>query len=103
MLFRSARVWAAHLLDPANESDTQRLDRAFYCALARPPTAQEKESLLKFLSVQEATYKQNPEDASKLLYVGIAPVPKDENPKDVAAWTQLCRVLLNLHETITCY
>lgn len=99
----AARVWAAHLLDPAKESDAQRLDRAFYRALARPPTAREKESLLKFLSVQEATYKQNPADVSKLLHVGIAPAPKDENPKDVAAWTQLCRVILNLHETITCY
>lgn len=99
----AARAWAVRLLEPASESDAQRLDRAFRRALARPPQAPEKESLLKFLAVQRATYEGKPEDATKLLHVSLAPAPKDEKPDDVAAWTQVCRVVLNLHETITCY
>ena len=43
------------------------------------------------------------DDANKLLSVGIAPAPKDISPNELAAWTQVCRVILNLHETITLY
>ena len=99
----AARVWAARLLEPAGESEEQRLDRAFRRAVARPPTEREKASLLEFLGIEANTYKQDPDDAAKLLQVGLAPAPKGENPEEVAAWTQLCRVILNLHETITCY
>ena len=98
-----ARTWAARLLQPANESDDQRLERAFRRALARPPTQRERQSLLAFLGSQRDTYEQNQADAEKLLHVGLAPAPEHEKPAQVAAWTQLCRVILNLHETITIY
>jgi Protein of unknown function (DUF1553)/Protein of unknown function (DUF1549)/Planctomycete cytochrome C len=99
----AARVWAARLVAPAGESDAERLDRAFRRALAHPPTARERESLLKFLDLQRATYEQQSGDAAKLLRIGLASGPKHENPIEVAAWTQVCRVILNLHETITRY
>ena len=37
----------------------------------------------------------------KLLDVGDAPAPKDLDPPELAAWTSVARVILNLHETIT--
>jgi hypothetical protein len=36
-----------------------------------------------------------------LLGVGDAPVPAGLDPAELAAWTSVARVLLNLHETIT--
>jgi hypothetical protein len=120
----ASRVWADRLLEPAAEPDDQRLDRAFHRALARAPTAQEKASLLNFLAVQRSQYEQNAADAQKLLGVGLAPAPhyplpsegrgaggegslassvQGNKPVELAAWTQVCRVILNLHETITCY
>jgi hypothetical protein len=99
----ASRIWADRLLEPATEPDDQRLDRAFHRALARAPTVQEKSSLLNFLAEQRSNYEQNAADAQKLLGVGIAPVPQGEKPVELAAWTQVCRVILNLHETITCY
>ena len=42
------------------------------------------------------------DEAKQLLHAGIAPgLTKD--PVELAAWTQVCRVILNLHETITRY
>jgi hypothetical protein len=99
----ASRTWAARLMSHSTESDAELLDRAFHRALARAPTAQEKDSLLKFLTTQRATCKESPEGANKLLHVGLAPVPTEKNPSELAAWTQVCRVILNLHETITCY
>jgi hypothetical protein len=34
---------------------------------------------------------------------GEWPVPRDLNISEVAAWTSVARVVLNLHETITRY
>ncbi len=36
-----------------------------------------------------------------LLGTGLAPRPDDLDPAEVAAWTHVARVLLNLHETVT--
>jgi hypothetical protein len=46
-------------------------------------------------------YANQPGQAKQLLTVGDAPVPKDIEPVELAAWTNVCRVILNLHETIT--
>lgn len=55
-------------------SDAERIEMAYHYALARPPKPAEKESLLRFVNAQ-----------------------------DTDAWTSLCRVILNLHETIMIY
>ena len=57
------------------------------------------ESALEFIQKQ----RDNPEDARKLLRVGNAPVPSDAPEPELAAWANVCRVVLNLHETITRY
>ena len=39
--------------------------------------------------------------AEALLKVGLTPAPAVLEPTELAAWTSVARVLLNLHETIT--
>ncbi len=99
----SSRVFAAKLLSLPRVSDEARLDRAYQEALARPIKPQEQESLAQFLAVQREHYQANPEEAKKLAQVGPAPEPKNVVETELAAWTQVCRVILNLHETITRY
>jgi hypothetical protein len=96
----AARVWAARLL--ATPGDARRLEQAFEEALARTPTPKERDSLLAFLGKVRAEYRQRPDDAKRLPRVGIAPAP-NADPIELAAWTNVCRVVLNLHETITRY
>jgi hypothetical protein len=38
-----------------------------------------------------------------LLSIGTAPVPEGIDQVDLAAWTNVARALLNLHEAITRY
>jgi mono/diheme cytochrome c family protein len=99
----AARVFAQSLLAAPAPSDAARLERAYQRTLARSPKPQEKASLLKFLTGIRAVYKERPDDAKKLLGVGIAPAPANADPLELAAWTNVCRVLLNLQETITRY
>ena len=50
-----------------------------------------------------AEYRRDPAAAEALLKVGLSPAPKDADAAELAAWTQVGRVILNLHETITRY
>jgi hypothetical protein len=82
-------------------ADGQKLDLAFKRALARAPRAAERGSLLAFLALQREHYGEKPDEAEKLVRIGNAPVRRDRDKVELAAWTQVCRVILNLHETIT--
>jgi hypothetical protein len=99
----ASRVFAANLLAPPNQNDEQRLIAAFERALARLPNDREKQSLFKFLTEQREHYSQDKDEASALLKVGFSKTPEKLPPVELAAWTQLCRVILNLQETVTRY
>jgi len=92
----AARVFAESLL--AEEGD--RLERAVRRTLQRAPTAAERRLLGRLLAGERARYLVDPEAARALVSVGQAPVPEGDLVER-AAWTQVCRVLLNLHETVT--
>ena len=70
-------------------------------ALGRASLAEESAPLLKFLAKQREHYRANADQASALLRTGLAPLPAEADRPEVAAWAQVCRVILNLHETIT--
>jgi hypothetical protein len=59
--------------------------------------------LLNLLSNQREYYQRQPEEAKKLLQVGFAPHADKLDLAELAAWTSVMRVLLNLHEAITRY
>ena len=99
----AARVFAAKLLSSKRESDDARLDLAYEDALARPIKPEEQKSLERFLDLQREHYRANSDEAQKLVRVGRTPESKDVAETELAAWTQVCRVVLNLHETITRY
>lgn len=96
----AARSLASSL--PPDGNDAAKIDTLYLRTLARLPKDQERESLLAFLATQREAFQFTPEEAAKLLATGLKPPPVPPNA-EVAAWTSICRVLLNLHETITRY
>ena len=98
----AARVFAARLL-AAGANDDSRIDLAFQQTLSRAPKPAERQSLTAFLAAQRDYFTQHADDAKKTLTSGVAPAPASADAAEIAAWTQLCRVVLNLHETITRY
>jgi hypothetical protein len=99
----AARVLAREALLLPKKNDDQRLESLFEKALARPLKEKEKKSLTEFLGQQRVHYQENPAEAAKLAKVGIAPSPTDVDTIELASWANVCRVVLNLHETITRY
>jgi hypothetical protein len=99
----AARVLAARALGGEARTDEQRLNWLFQRALARAPRDKERLSLEKFLANQREHYAGDMEGAAKLTHIGLAPVTSKAATPELAVWTQICRVILNLHETITVY
>ncbi len=97
----AARTLAARAI-AASATDAGRLREAFQFALGREPKPAERDSLLKLLAAQRDTYRAAPADADKLLRIGLAPRPAAD-AIDLAAWTQVTRVIVNLQEFITRY
>ena len=64
-------------------------------------TADEMKTLSALFDKQLADYQKDPAAAEALLQTGAATVPAALNKTDLAAWTHVARVLLNLHETVT--
>ncbi len=96
----SARVFASHLLE-GEATNQQRLNTAFERALSRPIRLAETEILSALLMQHQAEYTADPAAATALVSVGNSPAPEGINPIDLAAWTSVTRVILNLHESVT--
>ncbi len=99
----AARGLAARLLREGGGGDDARarLDRAFRLVLSRPARANEVSVLMSLFAKHYDQYRAEPALARALLATGNSPIPADIDPAELAAWTSVTRVLLNLHETIT--
>ncbi|MFM8219486.1 MAG: DUF1553 domain-containing protein, partial [Planctomycetaceae bacterium] len=97
----AARAFAQQLLAEPGVPTVERLRRAFDRALNRAPRPAEQVLLLELLERHTAQYRAEPESARALLSVGSTPVEAGSDPAELAAWTSVTRLILNLHETIT--
>ena len=97
----ASRALAARVMKEGGDATLERLKFAYQVVLSRPPREEEITLLTALLQKHRAEYEQSPQEAQKLLRVGNAPAPSDTNPAELAAWTSICRVILNLSETIT--
>ncbi len=97
----AARAFAQRvLMDPAMDTRS-RLALAWKLALSRVPSEEEHAILQRTLDRQLATYADDLDSAKRLASVGDLPKPAEVDVQQLAAWTALCNVILNLNETIS--
>ena len=96
----AARALALRLLREAAGVEP-RIQLAYRRALSRPARSAEIETLAALYRRHLDHYRADRRAAEELVHVGDAPVPADLDPAELAAWTSVARVVLNLHETIT--
>ncbi len=97
----AARAFGARVLTEGGSSTDERITFAWKTALQRAPRADELNVARGLLEQHLAAYRANPEAASSLLQVGLKPASEQLDRAELAAWSHLARVLLNLHEAIT--
>lgn len=97
----ASRVLSETGLPDADHDPVPRLRFAFRLALQRDPTEQEVDVLQRLLERQWDQRRADGDSARPFLAVGNLPRPAALDDAELAAWTHVARVLLNLHESIT--
>jgi cytochrome c553 len=97
----AARALAARVLAETPAEDVPRVRKAWRIVLGRDARSEEVGELLQLLAGHRAEYDADRDAAEALASVGISPRPVDVDVAELAAWTSVCRVLLNLNETIS--
>jgi hypothetical protein len=95
----AARHFGERLIQHSCDVD-QRLDFGFRTVTARHPSRSEKDVLERALAKFEAKYQKDPEAAQKLIKVGESVASEDAKPAELAAYTMVASLLLNLDEAL---
>ena len=99
--FEAARGLAERAMIESGPAVKDRVGYAFQLATSRQPSDFESRVLVRQYEAQLAAYHVNVEAAKKVLHVGDSPVPEGLDPVELAAWTLVANVILNLDETMT--
>ena len=94
----SSQALARRVLVSEGKTDAERMTNAFRMCLTRPPTKTEQSRLMEYLATGRDWYKDNQDDAKKL--VGSYQ-PEGIALDQAAAWVAVSRVILNFDEFIT--
>jgi hypothetical protein len=96
----AARTLAVRVLREKKES-RDRVVRLFRHVTGRRPSAAEIAIFIDAERRERARFREDPAAARALVTVGESSVDPGFDPIELAAWTQLATIILNLSETIT--
>jgi hypothetical protein len=97
----AARSLATRMLLEGGKTPTSRLAYGFRTATARHSTPRELAILKTALDAELLNYKRHEDKAEALLKNGESPLDPRLNKQELAAWTTVASMILNLDETIT--
>jgi hypothetical protein len=97
----ASRVLAERMMKEGGRTPSDRISFAFRLAAARPPRARESRILLDNFHYHLDNYKNDRSAAPKLLGQGQRPRDEKLDASELAAYTAVASLMLNLEETIT--
>lgn len=96
----AAQALARRLLREANGPPSERLAYAWLLALSRPPRDEETAPLLGLYEEALAAFRRDAAAAAEMAGRELGPPPEGSDLTELAAWTVVCNVILNLDELI---
>jgi hypothetical protein len=96
----AARALAQRMLGVGGEVSS-RIEHGFELAVARKPSQDETSILADVFTKQLDEYRAKPDEAKKYLSVGESEFYSALDPCELAAWTSVASMILNLDETIS--
>jgi hypothetical protein len=97
----AARKLGERVMHEGGETPESRITLAFRLVVGRPPRPAELEILIKGFENHLARYRSQPQAAAELLASGEAPRDERLDPAELAAYTAVASVILNLDEAVT--
>ena len=99
----AARVLAARILHEGGTTTRDKLVWGYRNVVSHPPDQSIVAELEMLLDLQHQHFSGHPQEAANLIHQGDSKAAEDVDPVELAAWTGVARVLLNLHEALTRY
>jgi hypothetical protein len=96
----AARVLAARTMGESGD-DAARIGVMFRRCTGHVVEEKEREALVRALEAHRARFAGSPEDAARLLGVGDSRVADGTDKPELAAWTMVAGVILNLYRVTT--
>jgi hypothetical protein len=97
----AARALAQRMLLEGGKTADKRLEYGFHVATAREPAPRELAVLRDTLNAELTNYSRHEDQASALVGNGESPVKPGINKSELAAWTTVASMILNLDETVS--
>jgi len=104
IFFDAAKALARKTLESRATTDADRIDYAFRCVLSRHPTDAEQKELQSLLNKERQRFADGWKTPNELVNGSPEPakdLPPGMTPTQLAAYTVVSRVLLNLDEAMT--
>ena len=98
--FEAARAFAERTIKEGGETPEARIAYIFEMATARLPKPVEKELLLKTFQTHYQELAADPDAAKALITVGESAPDETLDAVEVAAWTMIANLILNLDEVL---
>ena len=99
----AAKIFAVRIIKEGGNSVGERINWLYRWTLSRQPTPTEATIMTTLFEKHRDEYRQDTVAAGQLANTGERPVPEDVAQDELAAWTSVARVVLNLHEAIMRY
>jgi mono/diheme cytochrome c family protein len=96
-----AQALARRLMSEAKGGAAERVRHGFRLCLARAAKPAEAQRLVALYEQELARFKQDPQAAARLAACPAGNAPADCDVAELAAWTVVANVLLNLDEVVT--
>ncbi|MCS6776129.1 MAG: DUF1553 domain-containing protein, partial [Chloroherpetonaceae bacterium] len=96
-----AQALARRIVREGGTTPEQRIRYALKLATARLPAPEQVATLLRLYTQERQHYAGRPQEALKLATDPLGPLPDTEKPEEMAAWTVVANVLLNMDAVLT--
>ena len=96
----TAQALARRIVKDGGDTTASRVTFGFRLCLTRPPSDRELARLIQLFEAARSDYADQPEEAKLLATDPLGPLPEGADPIDLAAWTLVGNVLLNLDEIL---
>ena len=100
LVYIEAAQALARRMSTAGATPRDKVRFGFRTCLARPPYDGETDRLLKLYDALHDEYSKAPKKAADMATNPIGPLPSGSDAAELAAWTTVANVLLNLDETL---
>jgi hypothetical protein len=97
----AAPALARRIVSEGGASPQERSAFVLRLALSRPPKPEQVEQLVALHQSELIHYKQNAEAAAQMAAEPLGPVPAGMEAAELAAWTVVSNVVLNLDGVLT--